>query len=127
MFDPATDLMIGNRFFDKKISKVLLHTKKMDEIKTVATVTISIFGILSLFFLVKKFRKNNTEKWIHVGYLDEILIHPIKGSKARSVSSAFVGSLGVQSGPYVDRLFMVAEKERSIFKKLFKEKYYEIN
>ena len=96
----------------------------MDEIKTVATVTISIFGILSLFFLVKKLRKNNTEKWIHVGYLDEILIHPIKGSKARSVSSAFVGSLGVQSGPYVDRLFMVAEKERSFFFRKIKKKTF---
>ena len=34
------------------------------------------------------------------------------GCRAKSVSSAFMGWLGVQSGPYVDRIFMVAFKER---------------
>jgi len=83
----------------------------MDEVKTVTTVAVSFFGILSVFFLIKKLRNNKSEKWELVGYLDEILIHPIKGCRAKSVPSAFMGWLGVQSGPYVDRIFMVAFKE----------------
>ena len=84
----------------------------MDEVKTVTTFAVSVFGILSVFFLIKKLRNNKSEKWELVGYLDEILIHPIKGCRAKSVPSAFMGWLGVQSGPYVDRIFMVAYKER---------------
>ena len=52
----------------------------MDEIKTATTVAVSFFGILSLFFVIKKLRNDKkSEKWVHVGHLDEILIHPIKG------------------------------------------------
>ena len=56
----------------------------MDEVKTVTTAAVSFFGILSVIFLIKKFRniKSESDKWIHVGHLDEILIHPIKGCKA---------------------------------------------
>ena len=57
----------------------------MDEVKTVTTVAVSFFGILSVFFLIKKLRKNKAEKWELVGYLDEILIHPIKGCRQRYI------------------------------------------
>ena len=69
----------------------------MDNVKTVTTAAFSFFGILSLFFLRKKLRSDkNSEKWVHVGYLDEMLIHPVKGGKGKSV---FLDPLGVQSRP----------------------------
>ena len=79
----------------------------MEETKVVA----SFVGILSLCLLVKYFIKKGG-KWIKVGTLDEILIYPMKGSRPQKVPCAVLTNLGLKSGPYTDRAFMLVEKER---------------
>ena len=72
------------------------------------TAFVSVFaGLFGLYY----WYKNKKIKMVQVGYLDEIFIFPIKGGKGKSVTSAFLGPLGLKSGLLRDREFMLVDKK----------------
>jgi len=78
---------------------------------------VSLFtGLWGLYYLYQQNKKKS--KWVHVGYLDEIFIYPIKGGKGKSVTSAYLGPLGLKSGLLRDREFMIVDKKYTQKRKL---------
>ena len=68
-------------------------------------------SVFASFFGLYYWYKNKKPKMVQVGYLDEIFIFPIKGGKGKSVTSAFLGPLGLKSGLLRDREFMLVDKK----------------
>ena len=75
-----------------------------------------VTGLWGLYYLYQQTKK--LSKWVHVGYLDEIFIFPIKGGKGKSVTSAYLGPLGLKSGLLRDREFMIVDKKYTQKRKL---------
>ena len=55
----------------------------------------------------EKFIKKSRTKWVMVGTVDKLYVHPLKGGKAKEVYSADFGWLGLKTGYFVDRSFML--------------------
>ena len=95
------------------------HSNKMEaatHLKYTASLVSLFTGLWGLYYLYQQNKKKS--KWVHVGYLDEIFIYPIKGGKGKSVTSAYLGPLGLKSGLLRDREFMIVDKKYTQKRKL---------
>ena len=77
-----------------------------NRIKLVLSLGFGLFAICLINLLKRR------KKWKKIGVLDEIHIYPLKGAKGLKVASAEVTKLGLRSGPFLDRGFMLCEKAR---------------
>ena len=79
------------------------------QVQVIATATLLSCSLLGgLWYWTSRPRK---EKWTLVGYLDEIFVYPISAGKAKGMTSAYFDYLGLRSGPFMDRIFMIVDEK----------------
>ncbi len=55
------------------------------------------------------FWESRKQKWIKVGHVDKLYVYPMKSGRAKDVPMADFAPMGITSGPFVDRSFMVID------------------
>ena len=66
-----------------------------------------LFSNVVFYYMYYK-RKN---EWTYVGTLDEICVMPMKAGKPKVVTSAVFTDIGLVSGPFLDREFMLVDEK----------------
>ena len=70
--------------------------------------SVALMGLANMILYYFYQRKR---KWTFVGTLDEIYLMPMKACKPKSVPAAYFSQLGLVSGPFIDREFMLINKK----------------
>ncbi len=68
--------------------------------------TVGAVGAVGAVIVFWRLRRRN-ECWIRVGTVDELCVYPLKGGKAKSVTSAEFGPRGMKAAVFKDRAFAV--------------------
>lgn len=70
--------------------------------------SIALLGLANMVLFSLYQRKR---KWTYVGNIDELYVMPMKACKPKSVPVAYFSQLGLVSGPYIDRKFMLINEK----------------
>ena len=70
--------------------------------------SVALMGLANMILYYFYQRKR---KWTYVGNIDELYVMPMKACKPKSVPVAYFSQLGLVSGPYIDRKFMLINEK----------------
>ena len=93
-------------FYGNIIQKMSSYFSKIDSKILFGSAAI-LFSNVVFYYMYYKRKK----EWTYVGTLDEICVMPIKAGKPKVVTSAVFTDIGLVSGPFLDREFMLVDEK----------------